>query len=88
MNYLAIIISTVYAMVLGSAWYSLIFGKLWMRSLGWSEKVIEKQKKMANMPLTLGLMALSALVTLLVLAALGTPALGGGQRHSHLDSWH
>src|SRR3989344_4857515 len=45
-NYLAVLVSAVIGMVIGALWYSpLLFGKLWMRLSGMTEKQLNEAKK-------------------------------------------
>jgi hypothetical protein len=41
-NYLAILVAGIIAMVIGSLWYGPILGKLWMREEGYSEEDLMK----------------------------------------------
>jgi flagellar biosynthesis protein FlhB len=44
-NYLAILVSGIVAMIIGGLWYSpLLFGKAWMKLMGFGKKDIEKAK--------------------------------------------
>ena len=45
-NYLAILVATIAAAVLGMVWYSpALFGKAWMKLVGMSQKDLEAAKK-------------------------------------------
>ena len=45
-NYLAVLVSAVIGMVIGALWYSpLLFGKLWMKLSGMTEKQLNEAKK-------------------------------------------
>lgn len=50
-NFLAVFISAIAAMAVGSGWYSLSSptGKLWLKELGFKEPTPEENKKMAGM---------------------------------------
>lgn len=76
LNWLAILIATAVAFVLGGIWYGPIFGKAWMRAIGKSESDI----KPSATPYIISFV--TALVTAIVLAALinslGIDTLGGG----------
>ena len=64
-NYVAVVIGAILAMVVGSVWYSkALFGKEWMKLVGKSESDINK----GNMPLLYGTMFVGALVEAYVLA--------------------
>lgn len=47
-NYLAVLASAVLSMVIGSLWYGPLFGKTWIRLMGWSKTEIEKGRKEMN----------------------------------------
>ncbi len=44
-NYLAIIVSAVVYFVIGAVWYSLVFGKIWMKYVGRSEEQLRSGSK-------------------------------------------
>ncbi|MEK6950039.1 MAG: DUF1761 domain-containing protein [Nanoarchaeota archaeon] len=44
-NYLAVLVSAVAAFAIGALWYSVLFGKVWMKLSGMDKKKIEKEKK-------------------------------------------
>ena len=66
-NYLAVLVSAVAAMVLGFLWYGPIFGKFWIKEMGWSEASIEEAKK-KGMTMQYAVQAVGALVMAFVLA--------------------
>ncbi len=50
-NYIAVLVAAVSSMVLGGLWYGPLFGKLWMRGMGWNpddKEQVEKMKKSAG----------------------------------------
>jgi hypothetical protein len=49
-NWLAVIVATLAAFFLGFLWYSVLFGKIWMRELGFTEE----QLKGSNMAMIFG----------------------------------
>ena len=64
-NYVAVAIAAVLAMVVGFVWYSkALFGKQWMKLTG----VTEESAKKGNMPVFYGTMFVAVLVEALVLA--------------------
>ena len=66
-NFLAVIVAAVGYMVIGAVWYSpVVFGKMWMKLAGITQKDIDKQKK--TMPKTYGFAFLGALITSYILA--------------------
>lgn len=71
-NWWAVLVAGLAAFFVGGAWYTGIFGKLWVKLHGYSpEKVKEMQAKMSP-PKFFGGMILSYLVLALVLAILMT----------------
>lgn len=65
-NILAVVVSAILSMVIGSIWYGPLFGKRWMRLVKFSKEDTEKGKK--DMPKTYGMMFVGSLVTSYVLA--------------------
>lgn len=65
-NFLAIIGSAIVSMIVGSIWYGPMFGKRWMKLVGFTKEEMEKGKK--DMPKTYGMMFVGSLVTSFVLA--------------------
>lgn len=64
-NYVAVLIAAILAMVTGSVWYSkAVFGKQWMKLTG----VTEADAKKGNMPMLYGTMFVGTLVEAYVLA--------------------
>lgn len=50
-NYWAVLVSAVAAMVLGGLWYGPLFGKTWMQGMGWdpnNKELMDKMKKSAG----------------------------------------
>ena len=44
-NYWAVLVSAAAGFVIGMLWYSVLFGKAWMKLSGMDKKTIEKEKK-------------------------------------------
>ncbi|MBI4836746.1 MAG: DUF1761 domain-containing protein [Candidatus Abawacabacteria bacterium] len=66
-NYLAVLVAAIAAMVIGAVWYSpLLFGKPWMKLMGWSEA--KMKEKPASAGKAMAGMAVFALVMAYVLA--------------------
>ncbi len=59
-NYLAVFLAGVSNMVIGFLWYGPLFGKPWMKYVGFTPEKLKKAQK--NMGPTYGLMFVSALV--------------------------
>ncbi|MBK9176856.1 MAG: DUF1761 domain-containing protein [Flavobacteriales bacterium] len=66
-NFFAVAVATVCAFFLGFVWYSFLFGKRWMKELGFTE---EELKKGANMGMIFGSTLLLTFVMALGLAML------------------
>lgn len=65
-NFLAVLVSAILSMVIGSIWYGPLFGKRWMKLIKMSKEDMEKGK--ANMPKTYTMMFIGSLVTSYVLS--------------------
>lgn len=63
-NYIAVVIAAVAAMVVGSLWYGPLFGKAWMKLVGISKDDVNKKE----MPKLYGIMFLGALIEAYVLS--------------------
>ena len=66
-NYLAILVSAVAAIVLGFLWYGPLFGKYWIAYMGWSDADMEAAKA-KGMTKTYLIMTISTLVMAYVMA--------------------
>ena len=62
-NWLSIFVAALSSFVVGGLWYGPIFGKVWMRSFGFTEEDLKKR----NVPLTFGLSLLLAFIAALIL---------------------
>lgn len=70
-NWIAILLCGVGAMVVGFIWYSMaVFGKPWMKSIGMSAKDMKPDS--SEMPKTYGLMFIGALIEAYVLSVIIT----------------
>lgn len=67
-NYLAVLVSAIVFFGIGSLWYGPLFGKVWMKAMGWTEDSLEADKSQTNMPLSFGLMFFGSLVMAFVTA--------------------
>jgi len=66
-NYLAVLVAAVASMAVGFAWYSpFLFGKSWMKLMGYTKASLEKNK--SDMNKTYAIASVAALVTSYVLA--------------------
>ena len=81
-NWLAVVVSGFVSFLLGGAWYSALFGKVWIRMQGWSDEKVEELKRKMSPPKFFGGMIVSYLVlaaaVAMLVAALGLkgPAAG------------
>lgn len=66
-NYWAVLVSAVLAMVWGFVWYGPLFGKMWIREMGWTDEQV-KMGQSKSMMKQYVLQALGALVMAFVLA--------------------
>lgn len=64
-NYFAVLLCGVVAMVVGYLWYGPLFGKRWSKLVGMTEEKMKKAK--SSMPMTYGLMFAGSLVMAYVL---------------------
>ena len=65
-NWVAVIVATISAFILGAAWYSkALFGKAWMQEVGLTEEAVNN----ANMPMTFGGTFLLQLLAAVALSA-------------------
>ena len=64
-NYLAVLVVTIFAFVLGGLWYGPLFGKAWMQETGITEEVAKK----SNMVKTFGLSIILNIVIALNMSA-------------------
>ena len=66
-NYLAVIVAAIASMALGFLWYGPIFGKQWIKEMGWSQEAM-KAAQAKGMTKQYVLMALGSLIMAFVLA--------------------
>jgi hypothetical protein len=66
-NYVAVLAAAVVSMVVGFLWYGPLFGKMWIKGMGWTKADMEKAKK-KGMAKQYGLMFVGSLVMAYVLA--------------------
>lgn len=66
-NYWAILVNVVLAMVLGFLWYGPLFGKKWIASMGWTEAQVQEGMK-RGMQKSMALMAIGSLIMSFVLS--------------------
>ena len=67
LNYIAIVAAAIVSMIIGFLWYGPIFGKVWIRLMGFTAKDMEKAKK-KGMAKSYIIMFIGVLVTAYVLA--------------------
>lgn len=61
-NYWAVLVSGVAAMVIGFLWYGPVFGKVWVGLMGWTPEKMEEMKKKGGMGMAYGAQFVAALV--------------------------
>jgi len=69
-NYWAVLVSAVVFFIIGSIWYGPIFGKAWIKAMGYSEADLETQRQEENMVLSFGIMFLGSLLMALAIGHL------------------
>ncbi len=67
-NYVAVVAAALANMVLGMLWYGPLFGKPWMKLMGWKEADFEKMKNDPKMKGKMPMLYLAALAGALVMA--------------------
>ncbi len=65
-NYVAVLVSAVFMMVLGYIWYGPLFGKQWIALMGWTREAMQEAMK-KGMAKNYAIMALGALLMAFVL---------------------
>ncbi len=68
-NYFAVFVAAIISMVIGSLWYSVLFGKAWMKLSGFTDKKM-KEAKSKGMTTQYVFQFIASLVTAYVLALL------------------
>lgn len=48
LNWFAVVLATLAAFILGAVWYSFLFGRAWMRELGFTQEQLSQQGGMAR----------------------------------------
>ena len=66
-NYWAVLVATIAAMVLGFLWYGPLFGKVWIKLMGFDKKKMDKNMK-KEMKKAYMILVITTLVTSYVLA--------------------
>ena len=62
-NYLAVVVVTVVSFLIGMIWYMFLFGKVWQKEMGFSDKDMKKAKeKGMALPMILNLIGTLAMV--------------------------
>lgn len=70
-NYVVVVIAALVGMVIGYVWYSpWAFGKLWLKSKGWSDETLRAKKEGKSMAPVFALMTLGTAFTAFVIAVL------------------
>lgn len=66
-NYLAVVVAAISAMVWGFLWYGPLFGKMWSKEMGWSEEAMAEAKK-KGMAMQYAIQVIGALLMAFVLS--------------------
>lgn len=72
LNYWAILVAAIATFMLGGAWYTALFGKLWVQLNGYSDEKVAQMKAQRPPPLFFGVMIISYLLLAFVVAILVT----------------
>lgn len=67
-NYLGILLATVVSMVTGALWYGPLFGKQWIKEMGWTKEKMAKKPDSKEMRKLYGIQALGSLAMSFVLS--------------------
>lgn len=67
-NYGAVLVAAISNMILGMLWYGPLFGKQWMKCMGWKESDMEKMKNDPKMRSKMPLYYLGGFISALVMA--------------------
>ena len=67
-NYVAVVVAAIAGMVLGAIWHGPLFGKVWMKAAGKTQKDIDASKK--DMPKLYAITFVGSLISAYVLAVL------------------
>ena len=71
-NFVAVFVAGLVAFVVGSVWYTALFGKLWVKLQAYSEERMAAMKARRPMPVFLGMMFVAYLVLAFAIAFLLT----------------
>jgi len=61
-NVWAVVVSAIVFFALGTLWYGPLFGKFWMKAMGWTKETLESDKVISNMKVSFGLMFIASLI--------------------------
>jgi len=78
LNFLAILVAVIINQVLGAFWYSVLFGKAWMKEVGINEKDINKKEATKGFILALVFAIIAFMVIALIIQYTGADSLSKG----------
>jgi hypothetical protein len=71
-NWIAVLVAGLGTFLLGGVWYTALFGKLWVRLMGFSEEQVKKMQAEMKPPVFFGSMIICYLVLAVAIAILVT----------------
>ncbi len=77
-NWLAVVVATVAAMIIGYLWYGPIFGKMWMGAMGKTEEEIRASRSSAAIPISIVTAFITAVALASVMSAAGVDTVTNG----------
>lgn len=58
----AVVVSALVFFAWGALWYGPLFGKVWMKAMGWTKEILEADKTGSSMAVSYGLMFMASLI--------------------------
>lgn len=77
-NWLAVLVATLAAMVIGFLWYGPIFGKIWLGAMGKTQEEIAQAGSNLAIPISVVTAAMTALALAVVMGAAGADTIPEG----------
>ena len=77
-NWLAVVVATVAAMVIGFLWYGPVFGKIWLAGMGKTQEEIQASGSSAAIPISIVTAFITALALASVMSAAGADTVTEG----------
>lgn len=77
-NWLAVVVATVAAMIIGYLWYGPVFGKIWLRGMGKTQEEIQASGSSAAIPISIVTAFITAVALASVMSAAGADTVTEG----------